>query len=57
MKTALKVAMDIHRGGFRGGGRGGGGRTPPSSGIRPPANPKGPPFDTFSEIHFWPTDP
>ena len=29
----------------------------PSSGIRPPADPKGPPFDTFSEIHFWPTDP
>ena len=40
------------RGGFRGGGR-----TPPPSGIRPPADPKGPPFDTFSEIHFWPTDP
>ena len=36
---------------------GGGGRTPPSSGIRPPADPKGPPFDTFSEIHFCPTDP
>ena len=30
---------------------------PPPSGIRPPADPKGPPFDTFSEIHFWPTDP
>ena len=44
------------RGGFRGGG-GGGGRTPPPSGIRPPADPKGPPFDTFSEIHFWRTDP
>ena len=42
----------------RGGFRGGGGRTPPPpSGIRPPADPKGPPFDTFSEIHFWPTDP
>ena len=27
------------------------------SGIRPPADLKGPPFDTFSEIHFWPTDP
>ena len=26
-------------------------------GIRPPADPKVPPFDTFSEIHFWPTDP
>ena len=38
-------------------GGGGGGRTPPPSGIWPPADPKGPPFDTFSEIHFWPTDP
>ena len=38
------------------GGRGGG-RPPPPSGIRPPADPKGPPFDTFSEIHFWRTDP
>ena len=37
--------------------RGGGGGGRPSSGIRPPADPKGPPFDTFSEIHFWPTDP
>ena len=36
---------------------GGGGGVRPSSGIRPPADPKGPPFDTFSEIHFWPTDP
>ena len=43
-------------GGFRGGG-GGGGRTLPPLGIRTPADPKGPPFDTFSEIHFWPTDP
>ena len=43
------------RGGFRGGG--GGGADAPPSGIRPPADPKGPPFDTFSEIHFWPTDP
>ena len=25
--------------------------------LRPPADPKGPPFDTFSEIHFWPTEP
>ena len=30
---------------------------PPPSGIQPPADPKGPPFDTFSEIHFCPTDP
>ena len=39
---------------------GGGGRgadAPPPSGIRPPADPKGTPFDTFSEIRFWPTDP
>ena len=40
------------------GGGGGGVWTPPfPSGIRPPADPKGRPFDTFSEIHFWPTDP
>ena len=38
-------------------GGGGGGADAPSSGIRPPADPKGPPSDTFSEIHFWPTDP
>ena len=40
-----------------GGGRGG--RPffpPPPSGIRPPADPKGRPFDIFSEINFWPTD-
>ena len=37
-------------------GGAGGGRRPPS-GIRPPADPKGPPFDTFSEIHFLPTNP
>ena len=36
---------------------GGGGADASPSGIRPPADPKGPPFDTFSEIHFWPTDP
>ena len=29
----------------------------PLSGIRTPANPKGPPFGTFKEIHLWPTDP
>ena len=38
-------------------GVGAGGGRPPPSGIRSPADPKGPPFDTFSEIHFWPTDP
>ena len=42
----------IRRGGYRGGAD-----APPPSGIRPSADPKGPPFDTFSEIHFWPTDP
>ena len=46
--------IDIFRGGFRKGGRGADAFLP--SGIRPPADPKGPPFDTFSEIHFWPTD-
>ena len=46
--------MERSRGGLRGGGR----RLPlPPSGIRPPADPKGPPFDTFLEIYFWPTDP
>ena len=39
------------------GGGGGGADAPPPSGIRPPADPKGPPFDIFSEIHFWRTDP
>ena len=50
------LTTSTSRGGFKGEG---GGRTPPPppSGIRPPADPKGPPFDTFSEIHFWPTDP
>ena len=28
----------------------------PLSGIRPPADPKGPPFALFSDIHFWLTD-
>ena len=40
-----------------GGGWSAGLWTPLPSGIRTPANPKGPPFDTFSEIYFWPTDP
>ena len=38
-------------------GGGGADAPPPSSGILPPADSKGLPFDTFSEIHFWPTDP
>ena len=46
--------MVLYRGGLRGGG---GADAPSPSGIRPPADPKGPLFDTFSEIHFWPTDP
>ena len=49
-----ETPVSISRGGFRGGG-GGGGRA--LSGIPPPADPKGPPFDTFLEIHFWLTDP
>ena len=36
-----------------GGGGRGFGRPPPPSGIRPPADPKGSPFDTFSEIRFF----
>ena len=39
-----------------GGGGGGGGENGHFSGIRPPADPKGPPFGTFWEIHFWLTD-
>ena len=30
---------------------------PPPSKIRPPADPKGPPFVLFWDIHFWLTDP
>ena len=34
----------------------GGEASPPPSGIRPPADPKGPPFDTFKKYSFgWPT--
>ena len=36
--------------------RGGGGGRPPPWGIPPPADPKGPPFVLFSDIHFWLTD-
>ena len=59
MKVCKTIENIIHyyRGGFRGRGGGISDAPPPSSGIRPPADPKGPPFDTFSEIHFWPTDP
>ena len=38
-----------------GGGGGEGGR--PLLRDSTPCRPKGSPFDTFSEIHFWPTDP
>ena len=48
--------MALWPGADLGGGAEGCGRLPPS-GIRPPADSKGPPFDTFSEIHFWLTDP
>ena len=40
MSNSLRTGADLE---------GGGGRTPFPSGIRPPADPKGPPFDTFSE--------
>ena len=61
LKTCKKNTSHATTGGFRWGWGGGGGgglgvRLPPSV-IRPPADPKGHPFDTFSEIHFWPTDP
>ena len=36
---------------------GGGGADVPLLRDSTPADPKVPPFDTFSEIHFWPTDP
>ena len=36
---------------------GGGGWTPPPPQGFELCQPKGSPFDTFSEIHFWPTDP
>ena len=53
-----QFSMPLWRYRLRGGFRGGGGAADASpSGIRPPVDPKGPPFDTFSEIHFWPTDP
>ena len=55
MKQRNYQKMEETRGGFK--GRGGLADAPPPSGIRPPADQKGPPFDTFSEIHFWPTDP
>ena len=55
-QCTFESRADLHtpkrRGGFRGGAD-----APPPSGIRPPADPKGTPFDTFSEIHFWRTDP
>ena len=44
-RPALRISV-ANRGGFRGEGGGGGGR-PPLSGIRPPADPKGPPFGIF----------
>ena len=55
--VSSKEDCSVIRGGFRGGGAGGERPPPPPAGIRPPADPKGPPFDTFSEIQFWPTDP
>ena len=55
-KIRNKRQLAIYSPGADLGGGGAVGRTP-FSGIRPPADPKGPPFDTFSEIYFWPIDP
>ena len=52
----IYIYIYIYTGADLGGGGGGGADDFFPSGIRPPADPKGPPFDTFSEIHFWPTD-
>ena len=41
----------------RGGFRGGGADASPPLRDSTPRRPKGSPFVTFSEIHFWPTDP
>ena len=53
--------ITVSRGGFRGGGGvgggGGGGRISLALRDSTPCRPKGSPFDTISEIHFWPTDP
>ena len=54
MHTRPEYLISSTRGGFRGGGVL---TPPPHSGIRPLTDPKGPPFDTFSEIHFWQTNP
>ena len=60
-KTRLKINLSteniIESSRARGGFRGGGADAPSPSGIRPPADPKGPPFDIFSGNHFWPIDP
>ena len=48
VKCTYKFSNLVIRGGFRGGGgAGGGGADASSSGIRPPADPKGPTFVTF----------
>ena len=44
----IKVNYDISGADLgEGSGGGGGGKPSPTSGIRPPADPKGPPFGTF----------
>ena len=40
-----------------GGGGGGGGASAPPLGIWLPADPKGPPFVLFWDIHLWLTEP
>ena len=57
MDELLTICSSINPGADLG-GEGAGGRTPPFP-LRDstPCRPKGSPFDTFYEIHFWPTDP
>ena len=66
MKEVVFFALDSNitakvlrrRGRFRGWGGGGGyGGRPSPLRDSTPCRPKGPPFDTFSDIYFWPTDP
>ena len=48
----MKTGADLGEGGGRGGGR-----SFPQGFDPLPTQRVPPPFDTFSEIHFWPTDP
>ena len=52
--SSTSSSIFITRGGFRGRARNG---RPSPSGMRPPADPMGPPFELIRDIHFWLTDP